>query len=236
MKLMIGFMMGLCLMSAGALAETPAAPNFSPGKDYDVLAKPQPIEDPAKVEVREFFWYGCPHCYHFEPEINAWLKTKPEPVAFIRQPAIFNEHWAAHAKAYFTAETLGVLNKMHADFYDAIQNEKQTLESETDLAGFFKDHGVAESDFHQAYQSFAVDSKMRQAQGVAARYGVTGTPSIVVNGKYLVSPEKAKTFPRMIEITNALIQKEAGSVKPTESTKPATPVSIPAGSAKKPAH
>jgi thiol:disulfide interchange protein DsbA len=209
MKSLLSLMAGLLLFSTHAFAEGKPE-EFKQGVDYDMVAPPQPTADPAKVEVREFFWYGCPHCYHFEPDLNAWLKKKPGSVLFVRQPAIFNEHWAAHAKAFFTAEALGVLDKVHADFYDAIQNKKQTLESEDDLAKFFSEHGVAEADFRKTYKSFAVDSKMRQAEDMAARYGVTGTPSIVVNGKYLVSPGKAKSFPRMIEITNALIKKESG--------------------------
>ena len=182
---------------------------FDEGIEYAKVSQPQPTETDGKVEVLEFFWYGCPHCYHFEPDLNAWIKSKPASVDFHRQPAVFNEQWAAHAKAFFTAEALGVLDKLHADFYDAIQNKREKLESEEDLGKFFVAHGVAEADFHQAYKSFAVDSKMRQASGLAAKYGITGTPALVVNGKYVVSPGKAKSFPRMIEITNELIKKES---------------------------
>jgi thiol:disulfide interchange protein DsbA len=197
---------------AASFAFTPAhAEEFKEGTDYDLVNPPMPTADPAKIEVLEFFWYGCPHCYHFEPDLNAWIKSKPASVDFHRQPAVFNEQWAAHAKAFFTAEALGVLDKLHGDFYDAIQNKREKLESEEDQAKFFVAHGVAEADFHQAYKSFAVDSKMRQASGLAAKYGITGTPALVVNGKYVVSPGKAKSFPRMIEITNALIKKELAS-------------------------
>jgi thiol:disulfide interchange protein DsbA len=174
-----------------------------------MINPPQPTADPGKVEVIEFFWYGCPHCYHFEPDINAWLKTKPDNVTFIRQPAIFNAHWAAHAKAYFTAEALGAVEKMHADFYNAIQNQKRALETEDDLAKFFAEHGVSETDFRKAYKSFAVDTKMRQAESMAARYGVTGTPSLAVNGKYRIGGSTAKTFSNMIAVTNTLIKQES---------------------------
>lgn len=183
------------------------------GVDYKLVNPPQPTSDPGKVEVIEFFWYGCPHCYHFEPDLNAWLKSKPDNVVFIRQPAIFNARWAAHAKAFFTAESLGVLEKLHPLFYDAVQTKKQALESEADLAKFFAEHGVAEADFHKAYNSFAVDAKMRQAQDMAARYGVEGTPSLIVNGKYLISGSLAKTFPNMITILNALIKQESAGKK-----------------------
>lgn len=201
----------LLFLAFAGLTHAAAKPDDSKvdGEGYELVAPPQPTSDPSKVEVIEFFWYGCPHCYHFEPDLNAWLKSKPDNVAFIRQPAIFNAHWAAHAKAFFTAEALGVLDKMHADFYDAIQNKKQTLESEDDLAKFFAAHGVKEADFRKAYKSFAVDTKMRQAENMAARYGVTGTPSLVINGKYRVSGSQAKTFANMIEITKALIARES---------------------------
>jgi thiol:disulfide interchange protein DsbA len=198
----------LCALSLNAGAESAA------GKEpegYELISPAQPSSDPSKVEVIEFFWYGCPHCYHFEPDLNAWLKNKPENVVFIRQPAIFNAHWAAHAKAFFTAQALGVLEKMHADFYDAIQNKKMALESEEDLAKFFAEHGVKEAEFHKAYRSFAVDTKMRQAEAMAARYGVTGTPSLVVNGKYRVSASQAKTFDNMIKVMKSLIAQESAT-------------------------
>lgn len=200
----------LTLFSAFVAAAPGGTPQlFKEGKVYERLSQPQPTSDPSKVEVIEFFWYGCPHCYHFEPDLNAWLKSKPDNVVFIHQPAIFNERWAAHAKAFFTAEALGVLDKLHPLFYDAIQNQKRALESEEDLAKFFAEHGVAEEDFHKAYRSFAVDAKMRQAEGMAARYGVTGTPTLVVNGKFRVTGTLAKSYPNMIAITNYLISQES---------------------------
>lgn len=193
----------LVLISSPLWAET-----FTPGTDYDLVTPPQPTQDPERIEVMEFFWYGCPHCLDFEPDLKAWLKNKPERVLFVRQPAVFNDQWAAHAKAFFTAEALGVGEKVHDDLFKAIQVKHEKLMTEEEQAKFFADHGVAAAAFHQAYSSFAVDSKMRNAGGLAAKYGVTGTPSIVVNGKYLVSPSKSKSFPRMIAITNALIEKE----------------------------
>ena len=192
-------------------AEAPKAKAAGAELPYDVVNPPHPTNDQEKIEVLEFFWYGCPHCYHFEPYIKDWLKTKPANVVFIRQPAIFNPHWAAHAKAFFTAESLGVLDKVHEDFYDAIQNKKETLESEADLAKFFVAHGVKEEDFHKAYKSFAVDAKMRQAETLAPSYGIDGTPSLIVNGKYRIGAGKAKSFEMMIETVNALIKQESAA-------------------------
>jgi thiol:disulfide interchange protein DsbA len=211
-KTLTNALLFLALLVGGV--QTPVqAEEFKPGTDYDLINPPQPTEDPKKVEVIEFFWYGCPHCLEFEPDLNAWLKTKPQNVLFIRQPAVFNDVWAAHAKAFFTAEALGVSDKLHADFFDAIQHKKEKLTTEEDLAKFFVAHGVSEDDFHKAYKSFAVDSKMRLAAATGPRYGITGTPSLVVNGKYLISPGKSKSFGRMIQIANALIAQESGKKK-----------------------
>ncbi|MGY6214470.1 thiol:disulfide interchange protein DsbA/DsbL [Methylolobus aquaticus] len=207
-------------LALGALIASPSlyATDHSPRPDlgYEMVEPPQPTADPSKVEVLEFFWYGCPHCYHLEPDLNAWLKKKPDNVEFIRQPAIFNERWGAHAKAFFTAEALGVLDKMHSDFYEAIQNQNRKLETEDELAPFFKEHGIAEADFRKAYKSFAVDTKMRQAATMAQRYGITGTPAVVINGKYRTSGSLAKSFPRMIEIMNQLIAQESAALKPAK--------------------
>jgi thiol:disulfide interchange protein DsbA len=176
---------------------------------YETLSPAQPTRNPDKIEVIEFFWYGCPHCYSFEPLLESWVKNLPKNVEFVRQPAIFSDLWGKHAKAYFTAEALGVVDKTHADFFDAIQNKKQNLETEDQLAKFFVAHGVSEADFHNAYSSFLVDSKMRQAATMAGRYGVTGVPAIIINGKYKTNGPLAGSQEKMIEVMNQLIEQES---------------------------
>jgi thiol:disulfide interchange protein DsbA len=181
---------------------------------YEAVSPPQPTTNPAKVEVIEFFWYGCPHCYSFEPSLSKWLKTKPANVEFIRIPAVFSEEWGKHAKAYFTAEALGVIDAVHGDLFDGIQQAKQAgkheLETEDQLAKFFAAHGVKEADFREAYNSFMVDSKMRQAPALAAKYGITGVPAIIVNGKYRTNGTLAGSQEKMIDVINTLIKKESG--------------------------
>ncbi len=176
---------------------------------YEKISPPQPTQNPDKIEVIEFFWYGCPHCYSFEPSLSEWLKNKPENVEFIRQPAVFSKLWGDHAKAYFTAEALGVVDKTHADFFDAIQNKKQALRTEDQLAVFFKNHGVDETEFRNTYHSFLVDAKLRQAQSMAARYGITGVPAIIINGKYKTNGPLAKSQANMIKVMNELIELES---------------------------
>ncbi|MFU8788291.1 MAG: thiol:disulfide interchange protein DsbA/DsbL [Methylobacter sp.] len=176
---------------------------------YETLSPAQPTRNPEKVEVIEFFWYGCPHCYSLEPLMGEWLKNLPKNVEFIRQPAVFSELWGKHAKAYFTAEALGVVDKVHADLFDAIQNKKQKLETEDQLAEFFVAHGVNKTEFHDTYNSFLIDAKMRQAATTAGRYGITGVPAVIINGKYKTNGPLAGSHEKMIEVINQLIQQES---------------------------
>lgn len=176
---------------------------------FDPVTPTQPVQNPDKIEVIEFFWYGCPHCYSLEPAMVEWLKTKPANVEFIRQPAVFSDLWGKHAKAYFTAEALGVLDKVHADLFDAIQNKKQKLVSEDELAKFFADHGVKDEEFRSAYNSFLVDAKLRQAESTAPRYGISGVPALIVNGKYKVTGQSAKSQANMLTVVNELIAQES---------------------------
>jgi protein dithiol oxidoreductase (disulfide-forming) len=202
----VGFLVTLLFSAALMAAE-------ATGPGYEELSPPQPTLHPDKIEVLEFFWYGCPHCYAFEPELKAWVKSQNKNVEFVRQPAAFNEVWSKHAKAYFTAEVLGVVEKIHDDFFDALQNKKQSLDTEEDLAKFFAAHGVKESDFHDAYNSFDVDAKMRKAPAMAAQYGLTGVPAVIINGKYKTNGPLAGSHEKMIEVMTHLVAKESAAKK-----------------------
>ena len=179
---------------------------------YETLNPAQPTTNQNKIEIIEFFWYGCPHCYTLEPLMDEWLKTLPDNVEFIRQPAIFSSLWGKHAKAYFVAKELDVLDKVHADFFDAIQNKKQKLSSEDQLAKFFVAHGVDETEFRNTFNSFLIDAKMRQAKGMAPRYGITGVPALIINGKYKTTGPIAKSQENMIKVLNQLIEKESKGI------------------------
>lgn len=203
-KKIIQFILLALLFSCSSLLRAEAT-------GYETLSPVQPTQHPDKIEVIEFFWYGCPHCYSFEPELAKWLKAMPKNVEFIRQPAVFSELWGKHAKAYFVAEALGVVDKVHAELFDAIQNKKEKLETEEELAKFFVAHGVKEAQFHETFNSFAVDSKMRQAPAIASRYGITGVPAIIINGKYLTTGPLAGTHEKMIEVMNTLIKQESAA-------------------------
>lgn len=193
----------LCCVSSAVLAED-AGPGFVK------VVPPQPTQETDKVEVIEFFWYGCPHCYNFEPHLSEWLKTVPGNVQFIRQPAIFSSNWAPGARAYFVADALDITEKVHSDLFSAIQEQNRPMDTEEQMADFFVEQGVEKSAFHGAYNSFIVTTRMRQAENMPMRYGVTGVPAIIINGKYQTNGTLAKTFPKLLSVMNDLIAKESG--------------------------
>lgn len=203
----IGFLI-ICLTSSIAVAEDTGS-LAAEGGGFARVVPPQPTQDKQRVEVIEFFWYGCPHCYNFEPHLNEWAKNLPDNVQFIRQPAIFSAKWAAGAKAYFVADVLGVTDKVHGDLFAVIQEQKKSLDSEEEMVEFFVAHGVDKEAFHNAYNSFYVATKMSQAENMPMRYGVTGVPAVIVNGKYRTNGTLAKTFPNMLDVMNRLIAVES---------------------------
>ena len=177
-------------------------------QEYIELSPPRPTDDPSKVEVIEFFWYGCPHCYRFDPYLEEWLKNKPANVTFRRQPAIFGPHWEPHARAYYTAEVLGVLDKIHKDLFDVMHKERKRMTSEEEMADFFAAHGVDKQTFNNTFHSFSVEMKVRQAESIPASYGITGVPAVVVNGKYLISGTTTKGFDNMIKVMDDRVKHE----------------------------
>ena len=177
---------------------------------YETLSPAQPTQNQDKIEIIEFFSYGCIHCYTLEPTIEKWLKTKPDNVDFIRQPVIFNRPiWRIYAKAYFIAEALGVVDKVHEDFFNSIHNKKIKLSTEDQLAKFFVAHGVNETEFRNTFNSFLIDTKLRQVEAMPPRYGINGTPTIIINGKYKTTGRLAKSQENMIKVMDRLIQQES---------------------------
>ncbi len=169
------------------------AASYEEGKQYQRIIPESPtVSTTDKIEVVELFWYGCPHCHRFEPVIDRWLEHKPANVEFVRLPAILNEKWEIHARVFYTAEALGVLDKTHLPLFEAIHSQRRKLDTEDSLMEFFKGFGVKEEDFRKTFHSFAVDSKVRRARELGRRYNIHSTPSIVINGKYRTDPGMAQ--------------------------------------------
>ncbi len=192
----------LCAFVVSAQAET-----FKEGVDYELVDAPGRTDDPAKIEVREFFWYGCPHCYKLEPYIETWLKTKADDVAFVRTPGVMNRTWEVHGKAFYAAKALGVLEQSHRSFFDAVHANPQ-LKSQDQLAEFYAQYGVSAKDFNKAYESFGVTSEVRQADALARSYQLMGVPAIIVNGKYITNGRMSADHERWMQIVDFLVEKE----------------------------
>ncbi|MGO3344260.1 MAG: thiol:disulfide interchange protein DsbA/DsbL [Marinomonas sp.] len=190
---------------------TSYAKDYSDGNGYTTITPAVRTADPSKVEVVEVFWFGCPHCYYLEPYTQAWKKTISSDVDFKYLPAVFGRNWLPHAKAFYVADLLGIEDEMHADLYDAINVKRQRLTSEDDLAAFFAKYGVSKNEFQKQFNSFAVNSRLSQADAKIRAYGVRGTPSLIVNGKYLVNAETANGNEHIYDVINYLIKKEEQS-------------------------
>jgi thiol:disulfide interchange protein DsbA len=194
----------LAALSFGVAAEG----TEPPAQPYEMVSPVQPTQSGDKIEVVELFWYGCPHCYHFEPALQGWLKKKPDDVMFRRIPALFNEAWVVQARAYYAAEALGVVDKLHQPLFDAIHQEGKRIMDEESIIKFAVSQGIPEKDFRDAYDSFAVDKKVRQAMMATRDYGITGVPAILVNGKYRTSPSLAGGPDDVLKVIDTLVAKE----------------------------
>jgi thiol:disulfide interchange protein DsbA len=196
---------------------------YDEGFEYKKVTPAQPTISESKVEVVELFWYGCPHCYDFEPDLSKWVKNKPKHIEFIRIPAIFRQGWMPHARAYYTAEALGVLDKTHTAFFDAVHKEKRALQTEKDIANFFVSQGVKREDFKRAWDSFVVQTKVKRAVSMTKRYGISGVPAMVVNGKYRTGgpaaninhpgASKQQQHENVLKIVDWLAAREAAVIK-----------------------
>ena len=181
------------LTSVSGLAN--AAESYTAGKDYRVLASQGPLDQPNKIEVREFFWYGCPHCYRLDPFVTQWLKTKPADVNFVRTPAALNPVWEQSARGFYAIDMLGKTEQIHAALFSAIHKnplQPRYIFSQSDQASFYATQGIDIAKFNGFFNSFAVTGKIAQSKKLAMQYQLEGVPALVVNGKYVVSGEDEK--------------------------------------------
>ena len=180
------------------------------GEHYDIVSPVLRTSNPEKIEVMEFFWFGCGHCYTFEPLLAAWKKTLADDVVFKGSPAIWNSTMEIHAKVFYTAEVLGISERINSVVFRAINQDRKPLTAESDIATLFESIGVLKSDFFDAFNSFGVGSQVRQASSRARSAKITGTPEIVINGKYRITTRKAGNQTNMLKIADYLIDKERG--------------------------
>ncbi len=174
-------------------------------KKLERRVKPQASSD--KIEVVEMFWYGCPHCFKLEPSVKKWKKTIPQDVEFISIPAAFNERWAIHAKAFFAAQSLGLHEATHDVLFKAIHEQGRRLNTVDALARFFASEGVDKDKFKEKMNSKEVKAKVNMAKSLGKRYGLTGVPSLIVDGQYRVLLDHIKSYGELFEIVDFLVDK-----------------------------
>ncbi|MCY4045609.1 MAG: thiol:disulfide interchange protein DsbA/DsbL [Cellvibrionales bacterium] len=204
----LGGLINAAVAKSAADSSKAGIEKFIAGKDYDVLPTPVATRNKEKVEVVELFWYGCGHCYTFDQIFKPWAAKQASDVDVVQMPAIWNKTMELHARAFYAAQALNKINELHGPLFNAIIVKRERLFSPDALANFFEKYGVDKKTFENVMTSFGVDSQVALAQSRGRSYKMRGTPEMVVNGKYRLSVEKAKSQPRMLEIADFLIEKE----------------------------
>ena len=178
------------------------------GETYVELSNPVPVAEPGKIEVVELFWYGCPHCYSFEPVINPWAEKLPADVHFVRIPAMFGGPWDAHGQMFLTLEAMGVENKVHSAVFNAIQKDRKPLTTPDEMADFLATQGVDKDKFLATFNSFAIKGQISKAKELAKKYEVSGVPTMIVDGKYRFDLGTAGGPEQALNVADQLIAKE----------------------------
>jgi thiol:disulfide interchange protein DsbA len=189
---------------------------FVAGTHYTELAAPANTNDSSKIEVLEVFWYGCSHCFRFEPLIANWEATMPADVDFGRFPAMWNGLMEVHAQVYYTAEAMDALDVVHEHVFNAINIEGNRLQNEGQIGALFAKYGIDEDEFAKSFNSFAVRTKVNQAKQRMQAYEIRSTPNMIVNGKYLVATgQSVLTQADMLDVVDFLVEKERQQLSST---------------------
>ena len=206
-------MLKALLLSLAVLLASPGfaaneAKTYTEGEHYDLITPSIRTTNPEKIEVVEFFWYGCGHCYTFEAVVSQWEKNLPDDVEFKGSPAVWAPQMELHSKMFYAAEVLGVSDTMHLVLFQAMNVDRKRLASEDEIADLFVANGVSKEDFDKAFNSFGVSSMVRQATARARAAKISGTPEMMVNGKYRISTRKGFSQAEMLKVVEFLVEKE----------------------------
>ena len=196
------------VLAGASLFGVAQAENIEAGKQYVELSSAVPVSKPGKIEVVELFWYGCPHCYHFEPTINPWVAKLPDDVNFVRVPAMFGGVWDLHGQMFIALQTMGVEAKVHAAVFEAIQKDGKKLASPDEMAEFLATQGVDKDAFLKTYNSFGVKGQVANAKRLGMAYQISGVPAMVVNGKYRFDIGSSGGPEQTLDVADQLIAKE----------------------------
>ena len=189
------------MSSAGVQAQT----HPQEGRDYQLISPAQNTDAPGKIEVIEFFWYGCPHCYALEPSIEQWTKKLPKDVLFRRVPAMFNDNWAAAGRVFYTLEAMGELDRLHKPLFDAIHKDNLRITNSSALASWLEKNKVDVKKYETTAKSFGVESKMRRAAQMTEAYKFDGVPAISVDGRFVALSSQAGSPQGLLSTADYLI-------------------------------
>ncbi|WP_414450902.1 thiol:disulfide interchange protein DsbA/DsbL [Burkholderia sp. 22PA0099] len=193
-------------LAAGLVAQAASAAPVA-GKDYEIMKSPQPVSAPAgKVEVIEFFWYGCPHCYEFEPTLEAWVKKQGNNIVFKRVPVAFRDDFLPHTGMYYTLNALGVAEKDTPAVFNAIHKEKNYLLTPQAQADFLATQGIDKQKYLATYNSFSVQGQVKQAGELAKSYAIDGVPTVVIQGKYKSGPSYTGSIEGTAPVLDWIVQ------------------------------
>ena len=193
--------------AAGLLATGAGAQGLQEGKNYFRLKSPQPVETGKKIEVLEFFSYGCPHCADLDPELQAWQKTLPADVSFRRVPVMFQDRWIGLAKVFFTLEALGADDRLTPEVFVALHKNGMQLWNEKAFFDWAASKGLDRKTVEEMYGSFAINGKVNRAKQLAQAYNVQSVPMVVVDGKFTTASDKVGSHAAMPAALNELIAK-----------------------------
>ena len=202
--ILLGLLLTLSIANARAQEEP-----FVEGGHYELLDQVQPVQTGDKIEVVEMFWYRCPHCFRLEPFIAEWRKNMPENAQYVPIPALLGPKWEFHARAYYTFEALGVVEQLHGKLFSAIHVQRLRIDSVDELADWAAENGVERQSVIDAFSSFAVENKLNFANVMTRKYGISGVPSIIVDGRYRTTITHAGSQEKLMKVINFLIEKAA---------------------------
>ncbi|MYF58107.1 MAG: thiol:disulfide interchange protein DsbA/DsbL [Gammaproteobacteria bacterium] len=198
-------------LTAAPVSQAQEAPNwkFQEGVHYDRLVPVQGTSSPPdKIEVAEFFWYGCVYCYRMDAYVEEWKKDQPEEVNFINIPALWDPTMETHARLFLALQAVGELDAAHRDVFRAIHTENRPLVRLADQERFAERYGVSAEDYRNAFRSFSVESSLRRIMELMRRYRILAVPAFVVNGKYVVRVTPDSDMPQLLEIVDELVARE----------------------------
>lgn len=211
-RVALAMVLMLCLASVTSVAddiEHDDSVEFQEGLHYHEISPAVATNvEPGAIEVLELFWYGCPHCYEFEKHLESWKQDKPSNITFVRMPVVLNRGWLSHARAYYALEKIGVLERIHPIFFDAIHLQGRRLRDVESMIRFLSQHEVNVDEFKEAYASPYVEKKIKSSEQLARQYRASSVPTVIVHGKYRTTAGNAGGYKQLFQLVNWLAQQE----------------------------